>query len=92
MGFKTVVIECTVRDIQLPAGTVDSLFRFEILEVGTGSVISFVETANPGGSFPLIPEGFSYIARITKNGVSVEQQFDLPVTTFSVPDVITITF
>ncbi|HRV18511.1 MAG TPA: hypothetical protein P5317_10950 [Myxococcota bacterium] len=93
MATKTVVVEFTTRAQVFPVGTVDTPYHIELLQ--NGAVVSSIDTTGgQGASFPLVPEGFGYLARVTKNGVSVEKAFDIPVTeaTLQVPDVITVTF
>lgn len=92
MGTKTVVVEVSTRPQEFPVGTVDGQFKFELLN-SAGFVISFVDTDAPGASFPLVPDGATYTARVTKNGVVITQEFTLEATsaTLQVPDVITIT-
>jgi hypothetical protein len=93
MATKTVVVEFTTRAQVFPVGTVDTPYHIELLQ--NGAVVSSVDTTGgQGASFPLVPEGPGYVARVTKNGVSVEKAFDIPVTeaTLQVPDVITVTF
>lgn len=93
MATKTVVVEFTVKGQVFPVGTVDTPYHIELLL--NGNVISSVDTTGgQGASFPLVPEGSGYVARVTKNGVSVEKAFDIPVTEamLLVPDVITVTF
>jgi hypothetical protein len=93
MATKTVIVEFTTKAQVFPIGTVDTPYRIELLK--DGFVLSFIETVGGGGaSFPLVPEGPGYIARVTKNGVMVERAFDIPITesVLQVPDVITITF
>ncbi len=91
MATKTVVVEIATKLQDFPLGTPEGLFRFELL-YEDGSVASFVETAATGASFPLVQEGMTYTARVTKNGVTASTTFELPATiaTFSVPDVVTI--
>jgi len=93
MATKTVVVEFTTRAQVFPVGTVDTPYHIELLQ--NGAVLSSIDTTGgQGASFPLVPEGSGYLARVTKNGVSVEKAFDIPVTeaTLQVPDVITVTF
>lgn len=93
MATRTVIVEFTTRDQVFPLGTVDTPYRIELLLNNT--VVSFVDTTGgQGASFPLVQEGPGYIARVTKNGVSVERAFDIPFTEgiLRVPDVITVTF
>lgn len=93
MANKTVVVTFTTRAQAFPVDTVEQPNHIELLK--NGAVISFVDTAaGQGASFPEVPEGTGYLVRITKNGVVVEQAFDIPVSeaVFQVPDVITITF
>lgn len=92
MGTKTVVVEVATRPQEFPVGTVDGQFKFELLNT-SGFVLSFVDTDAPGASFPLVPDGASYVARVSKNGVTLTQEFTIEATsaTLQVPDVITIT-
>lgn len=93
MATKTVIVEFTTRAQVFPVGTVDTPYHIELLQ--NGAVISSIDTTGgQGASFPLVPEGPGYLARVTKNGVSVEKAFDIPVTEaiLQVPDVITVTF
>ncbi len=93
MATKTVTVEFSTKTQSFPLGTVDTKYRIELLQ--NDVVISFVETENgQGATFPLVPEGLGYKARVTKNGVSVEKEFDIPFTETNllVPDVITVTF
>lgn len=92
MGTRTVIVEVATRPQEFPVGTVDGQFRFELLS-STGDVMSFVDTDAPGASFPLVPDGASYTARVSKNGVTITQDFTIEATsaTLQVPDVITIT-
>jgi hypothetical protein len=93
MANRIVVVEFTTRAQVFPLGTVDTPYRIELLQ--NSNVLSFVETTGgQGASFPEVPEGPGYVARVTKNGVTVEQAFDIPVTdaVLQVPDVITVTF
>lgn len=93
MANRTVVVTFTTRAQVFPVGTVETPNLIELLK--DAAVISFVETVSgQGASFPEVPEGTGYLVRVTKNGVVVEQAFDIPVTdvAFQVPDVLTITF
>jgi hypothetical protein len=92
MATKTVVIEVTTKPQEFPVGTVDGLFKFELVDVN-GFVLSSVDTASPGASFPLVPDGATYTARVSKNGLTIEKSFTIDATsaTLQVPDVITIT-
>lgn len=92
MGLKTVVVEVATRPQEFPVGTVDGLFLFELVDAN-GFVQSFVETDAPGASFPDVVDGATYTARVTKNGVTISQEFTLEASsaTLQVPDVITIT-
>jgi hypothetical protein len=93
MATKTVVVEFTTKGQVFPVGTLDTTYLIELLL--NNSVISFIETVGgQGASFPLVPEGPGYHVRVTKNGVTVEQFFDIPITetTLLVPDVITVVF
>lgn len=92
MGTKTVIVEVATRPQEFPVGTVEGLFVFELVD-SNGFVLSSVETEAPGASFPLVVDGATYTARVTKNGVVLTQEFTLEATsvTLLVPDVITIT-
>lgn len=92
MATKTVVVEVATKPQEFPVGTVDGLFKFELVDIN-GFVLSFVDTASTGASFPLVQDGATYTARVSKNGVSIEKAFtiDASSATLQVPDVITIT-
>ncbi len=89
--MATVLAEVTTRQQVFPLGTVEGLNRFELTTL-TGFVLSFVETASLGASFPQVPPG-DYIVKVTKNGVSAQTQFTVPRTeeVFAVPATITVT-
>ena len=92
MATKTVVVEITTKPVEFPLGTEDSLFKFELLE--NGNVISFVETSAWGATFPEVPEGKDYVARVSKRDVVLTHLFTIPLSTATLlmPDVITVTF
>ena len=93
MATKTVVVTFTTRPQVFPLGTADTTYRIELIQ--NGAVLSFVETTGgQGASFPLVPEGLGYVARVTKNGVVAEKAFDIPVTeaVLQVPDIVTVAF
>jgi hypothetical protein len=93
MANKTVLMEITTRQQSFPLGTPEEPFLFELFDKNDFRM-SFVETTSPGASFPEVPEAINYTARVTKNGVMLEQKFDIPLTeaVFGVPDTFTVTF
>jgi hypothetical protein len=92
MATKTVEIRVGTRQQVFPLGTVEQPFRFEIVRKNDGFVMSFVDTQSTGATFPLVPDGV-YTAKVTKNGVSAEVDFNIDRTeeVFAVPDVINVT-
>jgi hypothetical protein len=89
---KSVFLSLATKVQEFPVGTAEGLFRFSV-ENEAGSELSFVETAATGATFPGIPDG-NFVAKVSKNGVSVSQAFSVvpDFVSFSVPDVLTVTF
>ena len=93
MGFKTVVVEIETEVREFPLGTEVGLFRFELWDLNN-HLMSFLEVDNTGASFPDVPDGATYIAKVSRQGVEVSQQFDVPAESLNiaVPVVVTVTF
>lgn len=94
MATKTVFIEVTAVPQEFPLGTVAEDFLFELIYASDGAPASKV--AQPGlvAIFPLVLTGLEMIARVTRNGVTVEQRFTVPKDneTIDVPSSFTIRF
>lgn len=93
MALRTVVVEVTTEKREFPVGTVSTKFLFELFN-SAGLKLSSLETDVPGVSFPSVPEADDYEVRVTANGVTVKQIFDIPVTTvfLDVPVSVTVQF
>ena len=52
-------------------------YLFELVNVD-GFVLSSVNNPTPEVSFPLVPEGFTYTIRCTRNGVTATETFTIP--------------
>lgn len=93
MGVRNVVFEVIATTKDFPVGTVDTGFTFEILNT-EGVVLSKITTNALGATFPNVPDGASYIAKVTANGVSAQKTFSIPASavTLQVPSDIKVTF
>lgn len=94
MGTKTVIIEVATVEQDFPLGTVVGEFLFELIYAQDNAPASSVSQSGTTATFPLVQDGIPLIARVTRNGVSIQQEFTIPREneTIAVPSSFTIRF
>ena len=93
MSNVTVFGKVETKTQSFPVGTAETLWLFELFDKN-GFRVSFIEQSVPSTIFPDVNQGQKYTMKVTKNGVTVSQEFTTPLVSsdLEVPVSLTITF
>lgn len=93
MATSNVNVNVATEIREFPLDVQPTGFLFELFDKNDFK-LSFVENAVPTATFPLVPQGENYTIKCTRNGVTAEVKFTVPLTVneIAVPVTITVSF